>query len=193
MRLARIVTLVCLATVVGGVTFAHAAEPRHSGTPRRSTSEHPHKRAHCHRVKKKRVCPSKHSKKKIDPKPALPKPTTPTTPSTPPTPPACPQDAPLPTPAPGQTTIVGYATLYGGPPPQPSSCPSPPESLGGTVVLQTSAGQTIESQTVAAGQPYQFVVQPGNYLVADSTCMVGMPVTAVAGQQNRADVGCNIP
>ena len=207
-RLARMITVVGIGIIVGSVTIAYAAETPHDGRPSHSRSKSSHKHgAHCYRVrdKRERVCPRKHAKKKADPKhplAVLPKPTTPTpspvtppaTPSQPATP-TCPdrQNAPLPTPVPGQTTIVGYATLAGGPAPQPSSCPPGQESDGGTVVLETSAGRTIETQTVAEGQPYQFVVQPGNYLVADSTCMDGIPVTATEGQQNRADVGCNIP
>jgi hypothetical protein len=199
-----IITVVGIGIIVGSITVAYAAETRHDGRLLRSSSKSSHKHgAHCYRVrdKRERVCPRKHAKKKTDPKhplAVLPKPTTPSPvppPATPsqPAAPVCPQNAPLPTPVPGQTTIVGYATLDGGPAPQPSSCPPGQESEGGAVVLETSAGQTIETQTVSAGQAYQFVVQPGSYLVADSTCMDGIPVKAAEGQQNRADVGCDIP
>jgi hypothetical protein len=152
----------------------------------------------CHHGKKKHHrCPhaTKHSKKKATPAPT-PAATTPppsTEPShSPPPPPPCPQTSPLPAIVPGQTTIVGYATTRGAPAPQQTPCPSIP--AGGTVVLETTAGQTLQSQAVSAGQPYQFIVQPGEYLVADALCPeIKGPVTAIAGQQTRADVACDIP
>jgi hypothetical protein len=93
----------------------------------------------------------------------------------------------------GQTTIVGYAWLTGGAPPVPSQvCPGR-VSAPATVDLETAGGQLIESQTVEAGHPYEFIVPPGEYEIVDTLCMAEGLVKASEGQQTIRETACDIP
>jgi hypothetical protein len=197
-RTAKIAAAICLALILGVASVARGAEHPTQTRGRHQTEV-------CFRTKHhKRVC---RPRKKKSIKPAIlvaPKPTTSVTtaqaaapsetklPATP-TAPVCPANAPLPTPIVGQATIVGYANAPGGgPAPQPGSGSCPERSGGVTVVLETATGQVLESQTLAPGQPFDFIVQPGEYQVLNGLCMEGPRVTALAGQQTETSVACSV-
>jgi hypothetical protein len=196
MRTAKIAAAICLALILGVASVAQGAEH-----PTQTRGRH--KTEVCFRTKHhKRVCRPR-KKKSIKPANLIaPKPTTPVTtapaasetklPATP-TAPVCPANAPLPTPIAGQATIAGYAYVPGGgPAPQPGSGSCPERSGGVTIVLETPTGQVLESQTLALGQAFDFIVQPGEYQVLNGLCMEGPRVTALAGQQTETSVACSV-
>jgi hypothetical protein len=189
MRLASTLALICLATFLG-VAGAQAARRTPSNAHRQACTRRQHR-------KKKRLCPSSRehhttkSSKTSAPVPA-PAPTPVSATPSPPAAPACPVQMPLPVHMAGQTSIVGYVRVGGGPLLPASSCP-PGVSSGGSVALETPAGQVLETQSVEAGRPYQFLVQPGGYQIVNTVCGENSPVTVSAGQQLQIEAMCNIP
>jgi hypothetical protein len=57
----------------------------------------------------------------------------------------------------------------------------------------TKIARPVWFAAIAAGQPYHFVVQPGEYEIVDTLCMAEHLVKAQEGQQTIAETGCNIP
>ncbi len=198
MRLKTTFTLACL-TVFGVPSVANGADTTHHSHMRKPAArckrDAKHKGTHhngCSHSTRRR-----HSIGSKAPTPTAPAAhPTPTPPSTTPMPEltptsVCPKNAPLPTPVAGQTTIAGYAWISGGAP-GGSSCPGD-VSAPATVALETTGGQPLESQRLDAGQPYDFVVQPGEYEIVDTLCVAERLVKAQEGQQTIAETGCNIP
>jgi hypothetical protein len=170
-------------------------KPQSASKPKckRSSKRHPHG-THNKRCSTKR--PKQNERLQRPPtSPAVSAPPAAPTPS--PTP-QCPTLTPIPPAIAGQTTIVGYAEVHGGPlgPPNPLACPPLP---GGTdpILLKNLSGQTLQSQSPVTGQPFDFVVEPGEYYVVEEPCTgiseMGNPIVAVADKQTRIEVGCNIP
>jgi hypothetical protein len=121
---------------------------------------------------------------------STPTPAPPTTPT-----PTCPKREPLPAPMPGQTTIAGYTRVEGG---AASVYSCLPRVGNETVLLTNLAGETLQTQTPGEGQPFNFVVEPGEYYVMASCeheAAKEQKVTFVAhaGQQNQDELYCSIP
>jgi hypothetical protein len=181
------------------LTLAHAGAAAGASKPKckRPPKGHAHSAAHHRRCptnkdRTKREAPETSTAPTPTPPASLTPPTAPTPGSTSP----CPTLTPLPPVIAGQTTIVGYAQVNGGPldAGHESACPRLP---GGTdpILLESLSGQTLQSQSPGIGQPFDFVVEPGEYYVVEEPCTEGpqQRVVAVAGEQNRIEVGCNIP
>lgn len=195
-----ILTLACVTAIVGMTSVADGA-----GTMHHSRAHEPAPRCR-HPAKHHRSCSySTRRRHPMSPSSKVPIPTTtvqastptssnastPPSPKTEPTPtPACPKSTPLPTRVADQATIVGYAWISGGASDR-STCLGD-VSAPATVALETTSGQVLQSQTLEAGQPYDFVVRPGEYEIADTLCMTEHLVDAQEGQQTVAEIGCNI-
>jgi len=220
MRKVEIAALICLAAMLGAAHAAQGADQSQQGSGVAGAMRHmaPKHRRKCmsqtrafkdhakdkHGKKAKSCRKPKSSQRGAAGKPtaALPGPPTVPAPATTPSPevlpstppiPVCPTNAPLPTPMAGQTTIVGYVEAPGGgPAPEPGSGSCPEISGGAAAVLETATGQVLESQILAPGQPFDFVVQPGEYQVLNGLCMEGSRVTALAGQQTETRVACSV-
>jgi hypothetical protein len=198
-RSKMILTLVSLAAVFLSTSMAQGAVSVHQSRPRKRTPHCEHKSA---KRKHHQSCSGstrrRHptSAKASTPTTSAPVPASSATPLQAPEPtltPVCPTSVPFRTAVAGETTIVGYAWLSGGSAPVPSQvCPGR-VSAPATVDLETTGGQLLESQTVEAGHPYEFVVQPGEYEIVDTLCMAEELVKAPEGQQTIRETACDIP
>jgi hypothetical protein len=64
--------------------------------------------------------------------------------------------------------------------------------------LENTSHEVLQSQALKPGEPFDFIVEPGEYYVIDGECPkqqegpMFLPLTVRAGQQKREDVGCNL-
>lgn len=197
MSLKTIFAFACLTAVFGITSVTYGAGTAHNSrahghkvTPHCKRATHRKGKHHkgCPRITRKRPTARR---KAPTTRTTTPNPTTTASPPTPEPAPTCPQNHPLPALVAGQTTIVGYAWTSGGPAPGASPCPRLSSAV--TVTLKTASGQTLESQTLGTGQPFDFAVQQGEYEIVDTMCMAEQLVRAPEGQQTQVEVGCNIP
>lgn len=109
----------------------------------------------------------------------------------------CATNSPIPSHIEGQTSIVGYAIDNGGPAPPPGAEACPHLSSGDMVLLENTSREVLQSQALNPGQPFDFLVEPGEYYVVDGACPAQQegpmfsPLVVRAGQQKHEDVGCN--
>jgi len=201
---ARIALVAVIAVgLAGGAQVATGAATRHATKHTTKCGKHASRHGRREKTKPcgKRPKPAAAKLHSPGPTPAATTPSTTTPTPAPPTPttPQCRKLEPLPAPIPGQTTIVGYANVEGGPPFVGSGgCPRLP--TGETVLLKNPAGETLQTQTTGKGQPFNFIVEPGEYYVFaacdedEKSLNERVPFVVRADEQNLDEgIGCSIP
>ncbi len=197
---------VAFAWIIGTTSGAPTGKHHHARKPmhcRRTRRGHRHHRCIAARRRHRRASPSVTSgvPRTTSATPYTPAPLeSPSATSTPPVQVECARNTPIPIHVEGQTAIVGYANDNGGPAPprgQDDGCPR--TSDGDTVLLENLSHEVLQEQALDPGEPFDFVVEPGEYYVLDGVCPAQQegpmfsPLKVHVGQQVREDVGCNLP